>query len=435
MANIVAIVGRPNVGKSTLFNRIVGQRKAIMDDISGVTRDRHYGYSEWAGKFFTVADTGGYVNGSDDIFEEAIREQVKMALEESNVILFMVDVAAGVTGLDEEFADVLRRTSKPVILVANKADNINRVHMSGEFYKLGFDNLITVSAATGSGTGDLLDEVVKYFQDNGMENPDEGVPRIAVLGRPNVGKSSLINVWMGQERSIVTDIAGTTRDAINARYKAFGKDFILVDTAGIRKKGKVHDKIEFYSVLRSIRAMESADVCVIMVDAQNGLEAQDLNIISLAHRRKKGILILINKWDLIEKDHKTHLRFEEEIKNKIAPLDYIPILFISVHKKQRIFQAMEKAIRIYEDRHKKVATSALNDVMLPMIEKYPPPALKGKYVKVKYITQLPTRTPTFAFFCNLPQYIKEPYERFLMNKLRESFGFEGVPIKVVFREK
>ncbi len=435
MANIVAIVGRPNVGKSTLFNRLVGQRSAIMDNVSGVTRDRHYGHSEWSGKFFTVVDTGGYVTGSDDIFEEAIRDQVRLAVEEASVVLFVVDIDAGLTGLDEEFANVLRRSPKPVIIVANKADNTNRIHLTGDFYRLGFDTIYPISASSGSGTGDLLDKVIEFFPDSGIEEPDAGVPKIAVLGRPNVGKSSFINVLLGEERSIVTDMAGTTRDAINARYKAYGKEFILVDTAGIRKKARVHEKIEFYSVMRSIKALEEADVCIVMLDAALGLEAQDINIISLAHRRRKGIVLLVNKWDLIEKDNKTHKQFVDEIKAKLGPMGYIPLLFISVVKKQRIFQAIEKAIEVDEDRRKKVSTSALNDVLLPVIEKTPPPALKGKYIKIKYITQLPTHTPTFAFFCNLPQYIKEPYERFLENKIRENFGFEGVPINLVFRQK
>lgn len=435
MANIVAIVGRPNVGKSTLFNRMVGTRSAIMDNVSGVTRDRHYGHSEWNGKFFTIIDTGGYVTGSDDIFEGAIRDQVKLAVEEASVILFVVDTDSGLTGLDEEFANVLRRTTKPIIVVANKADNTQRTHLTGEFYKLGFDTIFPISAASGSGTGDLLDDVVQHFEDPGLEDPDAGVPKISILGRPNVGKSSFINVLLGEERSIVTDMAGTTRDAINARYKAYGKEFILVDTAGIRKKAKVNEKIEFYSVMRSIKALENSDVCIVMIDASQGLESQDLNIISLAHRRKKGIVLLVNKWDLIEKDNKTHKQFTATILDKLAPLTYIPIIFISVLNKQRIFQAIEKAIQVYDDKSKKVSTSSLNDTMLPIIEKTPPPSLKGKYIKIKYITQLPTHSPTFAFFCNLPQYIKEPYERFLENKIRENFGFEGVPISLVFRQK
>lgn len=435
MANIVAIVGRPNVGKSTLFNRLVGQRQAIMDDLSGVTRDRHYGHAEWTGKYFTVIDTGGYVTGSEDIFEEAIRQQAESAIQEASVILFVVDTMTGMTGLDEDFASILRKSKKPVIVVGNKADTIQRAHQTGEFYKMGFDTIFPVSAQNGSGTGDLLDEVTKHFPDEGVEDPDEGIPKIAILGRPNVGKSSFVNLLLGEERSIVTEIAGTTRDAIDARYKAFGKEFILIDTAGMRKKAKVKEKIEFYSVMRSIKAMEDADVSIIMIDAENGLEAQDMNLIGLAHKRRKGLLILVNKWDLVDKETNTHKKFEEAIKNKIAPLTFIPVIFISVHKKQRVFQAMEAAVRIAEDRYRKVPTSELNDKLLPEIERNPPPATKGKYIKIKYITQLPTKTPTFAFFCNLPQYIKLPYERFLENKLRDHFGFEGVPINIVFRQK
>lgn len=435
MANIVAIVGRPNVGKSTFFNRLVGGRSAIMDDISGVTRDRHYGYSEWGGKFFTVIDTGGYVTGSDDIFEEGIREQVTLAIEEATVILFMVDAMVGLTGLDEDFANVLRKTKKPVYIIANKADTHEKGHTIGEFYKLGFKEIFPVSSQNGSGTGDLLDEVISHFSDEGIEDPNAGIPKIAILGRPNVGKSSFLNALLGKQRSIVTDIAGTTRDSINAHYRAFDKEFIITDTAGLRKKTKVKEDIEFYSVLRSIRALEDSDVVIVMIDATQGLEAQDLNIIGLAHRNRKGILILINKWDLIEKETNTSKKLEDDMREKLGTLNYIPIVFISVHNKQRIFKAIEMAVNIYENRYKKVPTSALNDVLLPEIERYPPPSLKGKYIKIKYITQLPSRTPTFAFFCNLPQYVKEPYQRFLENRIRENFQFEGIPINVVFRQK
>jgi GTP-binding protein len=437
MANIVAIVGRPNVGKSTFFNRLTESRKAIMDNISGVTRDRHYGYADWNGKNFTVIDTGGYVTGSDDIFEEAIRSQVELALDEASVILFMVDVVAGLTDLDKDFANVLRRskTDKPVYIVANKADDSNKAQMYGEFYALGLGEIYTVSSQTGSGTGDLLDEVVKHFDDSQPEDPEAGLPRIAILGRPNAGKSSFLNVLLGKERSIVTDIAGTTRDAINARYTLFGKDFIITDTAGIRRKAKVKDDIEFYSVLRSIRTLEDSDVCVLMIDATRGVESQDVNLISLAERNKKGIVVMINKWDLIEKDTKTAQNFIKTIKEKIAPIDYAPILFTSVTEKQRVYQTIEKAVKVFENRSQKIPTSQLNDKLLPEIEKYPPPAIKAKYVKIKYITQLPVKTPTFAFFCNLPQYIKEPYERFLENKIREHFDFEGVPITIFFRQK
>jgi GTPase len=437
MANIVAIVGRPNVGKSTLFNRLVGERKAIMDNVSGVTRDRHYGYGEWCGKFYTVIDTGGYVHGSDDIFEEEIRKQVELAIKEATVILFMVDVDAGMTGLDEEFADVLRRTDKPVFIVANKADTNLRAHLSGEFYALGLgDNIFPISSANGSGTGDLLDEVVKHFQTEDLENPDEGIPKIAVLGRPNVGKSSFVNLLLGEERNIVTDIAGTTRDSIHSRYNAFGNEFIVIDTAGLRRKAKVHEDIEFYSVLRSIRALEESDVCIVMIDATRGLEAQDVNIIGLADKNRKGIVILVNKWDLIEnKATNTMKEIEEQIREKLAPMTYMPIIFTSVLTKQRVHKAIETAVEVYQNKTKKIPTSKLNDIILKEIEAYPPPAIKGKFVKIKYVTQLPTHNPTFAFFCNLPQYIRESYTRFLENKIRKHFGFEGVPINIVFRKK
>jgi GTP-binding protein len=437
MANIVAIVGRPNVGKSTFFNRLVGQRKAIMDDESGVTRDRHYGYAEWIGKNFTVVDTGGYVHGSDDIFEESIRKQVQLAIDEATVILFMVDVEAGVTGLDEEFANVLRRSKKPIYIVANKADTFQRGHQAGEFYALGVgEEIFPISSQHGSGTGDLLDEVVKHFQTEDAENPDEGIPKIAIMGRPNVGKSSFVNLLLGEERNIVTDIAGTTRDSIHSRYKSFGKEFILIDTAGLRRKSKVHEDIEFYSVMRSIRALEEADVCVVMVDATRGLEAQDVNIIGLADKNKKGVVILVNKWDLIEnKETNTTKEFEEMIYDKLGSMTYMPIIFTSVLTKQRVHKAIEKVIEVYENKMMKISTSKLNDVMLEEIERYPPPAVKGKHIKIKYVTQIPTHNPTFAFFCNLPQYIRESYTRFLENKIRRHFGFEGVPINVIYKKK
>ncbi len=435
MANILAIVGRPNVGKSTLFNRLIEQRKAIMDNQSGVTRDRHYGYGEWVGKNFTVIDTGGYVTGSDDIFEEAIRDQVELALDEASVILFMVDCTTGLTGLDEEFAKVIRGTKKPLFIVANKADTTEKAYAIGEFYKLGLGEVYPISSSNGSGTGELLDEVVKHFEHDDEENPEEGIPRIAILGRPNVGKSSFLNVLLGKERSIVTDIAGTTRDAINTRYKLFGKDFILTDTAGLRKKSKVKEDIEFYSVLRSIQALQESDVCIVMIDAERGIEAQDVNIIGLAVKHNKGIVIMVNKWDLVEKDTNTVNKFRATIQERMPLQDYIPIIFTSVVKKQRIFQAIEKAVEVYENRQKRIPTSALNEKLLPEIENYPPPAFKGKYIKIKYITQLPLYTPTFAFFCNLPQYIKPPYERYLENKIREHFDFTGVPIRLFFRKK
>ena len=436
MTNIVAIVGRPNVGKSTLFNRLVGTRLAIMDDVSGVTRDRHYGHSEWGGKYFTVIDTGGYVTGSDDIFEEAIRDQVKLAIEEANVILFMVDVNAGLTPLDEDFSRILRKSKKPVFMVGNKADSIQRMHMAAEFYKMGMGEIYAISSQNGTGTGELLDEVVKHFSEEGIEDPDAGIPKIAILGRPNVGKSSFTNMLLGKQRSIVTDIAGTTRDSVNAHYNAFGKEFILTDTAGLRKKAKVNEDIEFYSVMRSIRALEDSDVAIIMLDAERGIEAQDLHIVGLAHKNKKGMVILVNKWDLIEKkDSNTLKKFEDQIREKLQPMDYIPIVFISVLEKQRIYQAIEKAIEVYENKTRKIQTSKLNDKLLDDIARYPPPAVKGKYIKIKYITQLPTKVPTFAFFCNLPQYIQPAYERYLENNLRKHFGFEGVPVNLVFRQK
>jgi len=437
MANIVAIVGRPNVGKSTLFNRLVGQRKAIMDNSSGVTRDRHYGHGEWCGKFYTVIDTGGYVHGSEDIFEEEIRKQVELAIKEATVILFMVDIDAGVTGLDQEFADVLRRTDKPIYIVANKADTNLRANLTGEFYALGVGGeIFPISSANGSGTGDLLDEVVKHFETEDPEDPDEGIPKIAVLGRPNVGKSSFVNLLLGEERNIVTDVAGTTRDAIHSRYNAFGNEFIIIDTAGLRKKSKVHEDIEFYSVLRSIKAMEESDICMVMVDATRGLEAQDVNIIGLADKNRKGIVILVNKWDLIEnKETNTMKEIEDQIREKLAPMTYMPIIFTSVLTKQRVHKAIEMAIQVYKNKTQKIPTSKLNDVMLKEIEAYLPPAIKGKFVKIKYVTQLPTHNPTFAFFCNLPQYIGQSYTRFLENKIRKHFGFEGVPINIVYRKK
>jgi len=435
MANIVAIVGRPNVGKSTLFNRLVEQRQAIMDDQPGVTRDRHYGTSEWNGVYFTVIDTGGYVVGSDDVFEESIRNQVEIAIEESTVLLFVVDTQTGISGLDEDFADVLRRTQKPVYVVANKAETSNRAHESSEFYSLGLGDPYPISSMTGSGTGDLLDEVVKHFQGPGVENPDEGVPRIAILGRPNVGKSSFLNVLTGQDRTIVTDIAGTTRDSIDTRYRAYGKDFILTDTAGIRRKARVHENVEFYSTVRALKAMDDSDVCIVMLDATRGLEAQDMNIIGQAVKAKKGVVIMVNKWDAVEKDHRTADVLRKEMIARMMPIDYVPIIFASVHEKQRIFQVMEKAMEVYANKSKKITTSKLNEAMQPEIEHYPPPAQKGKLITIKYMLQVPTPSPTFVFFCNLPQYIQESYQRFLENKLRSHFDFDGVPITLFFRQK
>ncbi len=435
MANVIAIVGRPNVGKSTLFNRLVEERKAIMDNQPGVTRDRHYGYGEWNGKHFTVIDTGGYVSGSDDIFEEQIRKQVKLAIDEANVIVFVVDTFEGLTGLDQEFANELRGTKKPILIAANKTDNTERLHMIGEFYGLNIGDVFPIASISGSGTGELLDEAVAHFEDDGIEDPEAGIPRIAILGKPNVGKSSFLNALLGNERSIVTELAGTTRDSIESRYKLFGQDFIIVDTAGIRKKKKVKEDIEFYSVLRSMKAMESADVCIVMIDGEVGLEAQDLTIIQQVIKHRRGIVLMVNKWDLVSKDHKTMDNMKKEIMDKLGVYSYIPVIFTSVLTKQRIFQAVELVAEVYKNKSTKIPTSKLNEYMLKEIERYPPPAYKGKYIRIKYITQLPTRSPTFAFFCNLPQYIKEPYERYLENRMREYFELKGVPLALVFRQK
>lgn len=435
MANIVAIVGRPNVGKSTLFNRLVEKREAIMDDMPGVTRDRHYGYAEWCGKFFTVIDTGGYVTGSQDKFESQIRRQVEIALEECSAVIFLVDVRVGLTGYDKEFANIVRKSKRPVFVAANKTDSPNLGALAAEFYALGLGEVYPISAENGSGTGELLDEVVKSFEEEGTPDPNAGIPKMAILGRPNVGKSSFLNVLLGTERSIVTDEAGTTRDAIHSRYNLFGNDFILIDTAGIRKKSKVSEDVEFYSVLRSLKALEESDVCIILIDAVRGLESQDINIISLAQKQGKGIVIMVNKWDLIEKDTKTADGIKKEMNEKLAPSTYIPILFASVVNKQRLLQVIEKAVTVYHNKTKKVPTSKLNDALLPEIIHYPPPSLKGKMVNIKYITQVKAKTPTFAFFCNLPQYVQPSYKRFLENKLRENFDFEGVPVRLVFRKK
>lgn len=434
MANIVALVGRPNVGKSTFFNRLTQTRMAIVDSTAGVTRDRHYGKSDWNGLEFSVIDTGGYVLGSEDSFEEEIRKQVQIAIEEASVILFLVDVVEGVTPMDEDVADILRRSGKNVMVVANKADNNKRLEATGEFYSLGLGNVYGVSSINGTGTGELLDDLVAALENIPMEDVDD-IPKFAVIGRPNVGKSSLINALTGQERNIVTTIAGTTRDSIYTRYNSFGFDFFLVDTAGLRKKGRVHENIEFYSVMRSIRAIENSDVCLVLIDAHEGLESQDVNIFSLATRNNKGVVILVNKWDIIEKDHKTILEFEERIKRKIAPFTDVPIIFTSVTKKQRIIKALETAVKVYENRTQKIPTSKLNEVLLPIIEKNPPPAVKDKYIRIKYVTQLPTHYPTFAFFCNLPQYVRDSYERYLENQIRNNWDFTGVPIRIFFRKK
>ncbi|MBU6168156.1 MAG: ribosome biogenesis GTPase Der [Bacteroidetes bacterium] len=433
MNNIVAIVGRPNVGKSTLYNRLIGERKAIIDNISGVTRDRQYGPSYWNGKNFTVVDTGGFVKHSQDVFESAIRTQVKIAIEEAAAIIFMVDVTTGITDLDDEVADMLRRTDKPVFLAINKVDNSNRLLEANEFYALGFENVFFLSSITGSGTGEILDAVVEHIFEE--EPPTDEIPRFAIVGQPNAGKSSLTNAFLGEDRNIVTEIAGTTRDAIHSHYKKFGKEFILIDTAGIRKKGKVHEDLEFYSVMRAIKAMEECDVCVLLVDATLGMESQDVNIFALAQKRQKGIVILINKWDLIDKETNTSRDLEKEIRERIAPFTDVPILFISATEKVRIFQGLEAALSVYENRTRKIKTSELNDKLLPIIENMPPPAHRGKYIKIKYITQLPTRNPSFVFFCNHPTHIKDSYRNFLENQMRKHFQFTGVPIQIMFRQK
>lgn len=434
MAGIVAIVGRPNVGKSTFFNRLIGKREAIVDSFSGVTRDRHYGKSEWIGREFTLIDTGGYVEHSDDIFDQEIRKQVSIAMDEANAIVFMVDVVDGLTDMDKEVANLLRSSEKPVYLVANKADNNMRMAESGEFYQLGLGTVYPISSINGSGTGELLDELIKELPKE--ENEDESeLPRIAIVGRPNAGKSSLINTLIGEDRNIVTPIAGTTRDTNDVHFNGFGLDLILVDTAGIRKKGKVHEDLEFYSVMRSIRAIEQSDVCMLMIDASQDLGAQDLNIFHLVQKNRKGVVVLVNKWDLIEKDTTTAKSFKVALKERLAPFDDVDIIFTSVLKKQRILKAFESAVRAFQNKTRKIKTSKLNNILLPIIEATPPPSIKGKYVKIKYVTQLPTRFPAFAFFCNLPQYIKEPYKRFIENQLRKHFDFTGVPVQVYFRKK
>ena len=435
MSNIVAIVGRPNVGKSTLFNRLVGTRKAIVNEESGVTRDRNYGKSSWNGKDFSVIDTGGYVSNSDDIFEEEINKQVILALDEADVILFMVDAEIGVTDLDQNFARLLRNIDKPVYLVANKVDNHERLYEAQDFYRLGIKgDLFCISSVSGSGTGDLLDQVVSHFQENTIEDTDH-LPRITIVGRPNVGKSSTINALIGEERNIVTDIAGTTRDTLNTRYNRFGYDFLLVDTAGLRKKAKVSEDVEFYSVMRSIRAIEESDVCILLIDATRGMEAQDLNIFHLIERNRKGVVIVVNKWDLVEKDGKTLIEYEKSLREKIAPFKDVDIIFASALTKQRLLKVLEAALQVYANRTQKIKTSELNRIMLEAHENYPPPSLKGKYVKIKYITQLPTHAPSFAFYCNLPQYVKDPYKRYLENQIRENWKFTGVPIQIFMRKK
>lgn len=435
MSNIIAIVGRPNVGKSTLFNRITETRKAIVDEMAGVTRDRQYGKGTWNGVDFSIIDTGGYAVNSEDEFEGEIRKQVMLAIEESDVIVFVVDVESGVTDMDEEVASVLRRSSKKVFVAVNKVDNNMRIIDSHEFYSLGLGELYCISSMTGSGTGELLDAIVTEFPEKVVDPEEEKIPHFAIIGRPNVGKSSLINALTGEERNIVTNIAGTTRDSIHTRYTKFGHDFYLVDTAGLRKRTKVKEDVEFYSTMRSIRAIEDSDVCILMLDASRGMEAQDVSIFHLIERNKKGVVILVNKWDLVEKDNSSTNTFIKTIKERIAPFVDVPIVFTSALTKQRILKALETAVEVYENRNRKVKTSELNEVMLEAIEAYPPPSLKGKFVKIKYVTQLPSQTPSFAFFANLPQYVKEPYRRYLENKIRENFNFSGVPVQVFIRKK
>jgi ribosome-associated GTPase engA len=434
MSAIVAIVGRPNVGKSTFFNRLIQRREAIVDSISGVTRDRHYGKTDWNGRDFSVIDTGGYVVGSDDIFEQEIDKQVNLAVEEADAIIFVVDVENGILGMDEDVADLLRKSKKPVFLAVNKVDSAKRMLDATEFYSLGFEQIFPISAINGSGTGDLLDAVVAVLPEK-EEIEDNQLPRFAVVGRPNAGKSSFINALIGEDRYIVTNIAGTTRDAIDTKYNRFGFEFNLVDTAGIRRKAKVKEDLEFYSVMRSVRAIEHSDVCILLIDATRGFEGQDANIFWLAERNRKGIVILVNKWDLVEKQTNTAKDFEARIRKEIAPFTDVPIIFISTLTKQRIYKAIEKAVEVYNNRSQRVKTSELNDYMLPIIEATPPPAIKGKYIKIKYCMQLPTELPQFVFFANLPQYVKDPYRRFIENKLRERFNFEGVPLDIYFRQK
>jgi GTP-binding protein len=436
MSNIVAIVGRPNVGKSTLFNRLTESRDAIVKEVSGVTRDRLYGKGEWNGVPFSVIDTGGYITGSEDIFEGEIRKQVEIAIQEAGVIIFMVDVTTGILDLDQTVASLLRKAKKPVFIAANKVDNNERIGLSAEFYEFGLGDVYDLSAVNGSGTGELLDEVVKHFsKDDTSQDEREQLPHIAIVGRPNVGKSSLVNALTGEVRNIVTDISGTTRDAINTRYKAFGFDFLLIDTAGIRKKSKVTEDIEYYSVLRSVRTIENADVCIFMIDAEEGLQKQDLHIYYIIEKNSKGVVVLVNKWDLVAKDQNTMVKYEENLRKQLAPFNDVPIIFTSAIHKQRIHKALESTMQVFENRTKKIPTSKLNEVMLEIIQQTPPPSVKGKYVRIKFVQQLPTHAPSFAFFCNLPQYIPDSYKRFLENRLREQFDFTGVPIKIFFRKK
>ena len=433
--SLVAIVGRPNVGKSTLFNRLVGQRQAIVDATAGTTRDRHYGKTDWNGKEFSVIDTGGYAVNSDDLFEEDIRRQVMLAIDEADLILFMVEVGTGITDLDMMMANVLRRSGKPVIVVCNKVDNYDLIYLSHEFHSLGLGAPYCISSMSGSGTGDLMDAILAALPEDTQAEQQDDLPRITIVGRPNVGKSSMTNALLGEERNIVTDIAGTTRDSIHTRYNKYGMDFYLVDTAGMRKKGREMEDLEFYSVMRSIRAIENSDVCILMLDAQQGLESQDLNIHNLIVRNRKGCVIVVNKWDLVEKESNTMKEWRAFLAKKLASFNDIPIVFASALNKQRILEVLQQAIRVYNSRRRRIPTSELNDYILPIIEAYPPASTKGKYIRIKYATQLPTPTPQFAFFVNLPQYIKEPYRRYLENKIREHWDFSGVPMQIYFRQK
>ncbi|MBU9936204.1 MAG: ribosome biogenesis GTPase Der [Ferruginibacter sp.] len=437
MSFTLAITGRPNVGKSTFFNRLLEQRKAIVDDISGVTRDRQYGVAEWAGNTFNVIDTGGFVAGSNDVFEREIRKQVVIAIEEANAIIFMVDAATGITELDNAMANMLRRSTKPVFLVVNKVDNNERLMEASEFYSLGFEHIFFISSISGSGTGEILDAVTALISKDEPADPEkEGLPKFAIIGQPNVGKSSLLNALIGQERTIVSDIAGTTRDTIHTHYNLFNKEFILIDTAGIRRKAKVHEDLEFYSVIRAIKALDEADVCLLMLDAGKGISAQDLAIFSMAVKKAKGIVVLVNKWDLVE-DKKTNTikEYEKELKSRLEPFSDVPVIFISVTEKQRIFKSIETALEVYESRRRKIPTAQLNEVMQKAIEAYHPPVVRGHAIKIKYISQLPTHTPAFAFFCNFPDDVKAPYRNYLENQLREKFKFTGVPIRIYFRKK
>ncbi len=436
MGFTVAIVGRPNVGKSTLFNRLLEQRKAIVEDTPGVTRDRQYGVAEWAGKSFNVIDTGGFVPHSDDVFEREIRKQVLIAVEEAHAIIFMVDTVTGITDLDQTMAQVLRKTDKPVLLAVNKVDNHARFLEAQEFYQLGFDKIFFLSSMSGSGTGELLDELVLHIEPENEElENQEGLPKISIVGQPNVGKSSLLNALVGAERTIVSDIAGTTRDTIHTHYKLFQKEFILIDTAGIRRKSKVSEDLEFYSVIRAIKAVDESDVCLLMIDAEKGITQQDLNIFSLAEKKGKGIVLLVNKWDLHEKETNTAKDYEKELKKRLAPFNDVPILFISAKEKTRIFKAVELALDVYESRKNRIPTSRLNEVMLKAIEAFHPPVVRGNPIKIKYVTQIPTVVPSFAFFCNFPDDVKTPYKNYLENKLRENFNFSGVPVRIFFRKK